>query len=368
MIKTLDRYVLRTFLGTFGLVFLFVMGIFIVMSVFSKIEVLIESKEVLHERGWSVLSALTYNFLVSVPFLFLRLVPFICILGATIALIRLMRGNEITPMVAAGRSLARITLPIYVFVGLMVAGMLALQEWAVPRLAEAWSYSEKLIKGNVEGLVDGLGAIQDGYGNIWSIERYFPHRRRMEGIRVLRFQRPGEGRVAGSLKIESADWRDDGGGGWYPTGAVLKPVGYTNPRSLPEDEALPTDLSPPRMELEVARESREAERMLSLTEAARIARRYPDLPRRTVAFHSLLTNPLSTLLLLLVGLPVVLRFRERSLFVGIGIALGFCALWFALDTTFQEIGGRAQIAPDVATWIPVVVFLGLAVAVHDAQR
>jgi len=360
--------VLRTVLGTFGLVFLFVMGIFIVMNVFSKIEALVESKEVLQAHGWSVLGALTYNYLVSLPFLFLRLVPFICIISATIAFIRFIRGNEITPMVVAGRSLLRITLPVYVFVGLMVAGMLALQEWAVPRLAEAWSYSEKLIKGNVDGLVDGLGAIEDGYGNIWSIERYFPHRRRMEGVRVLRFHRPGEGQVAGSLRIDAATWRDEAGGGWFPTGAVLKPVGYANPRNLPEDEPLPTALSPSRMELEVARESREAERMLSLTEAARIARRYPDLPRRTVAFHSLLTNPLSTLLLLLVGLPVVLRFRERSLFVGVGIALGFCALWFALDTVFQDLGGRARIAPEVATWIPVVVFLGLAAAVHDGAR
>ncbi|MEN8149170.1 MAG: LptF/LptG family permease [Planctomycetota bacterium] len=363
--KTLDRYVLRVFLGTFGLVFLFVMGIFVVLNIFSKIDSLLEAREVLAANGWSVIGVLAHNYLVSLPFLFLRISPFICIIAATIAFIRLMRGNEITPMIAAGRSLSRITLPVHVFVGVMVLGMLALQEWAVPRLAHAWSYSEKLIKGNVDGLVDGLGAIGDGYGNIWSIERYYPHRRRMEGVNVIRFRHPGEGQVAGSLSVETAVWRDDGAG-WFPKGAVLKPVGHRNPKVLPENEPLPTDLRPPRLDLEVAKESREAERMLSLTEAARIARRHPDVPRRTVAFHTLLTNPLSALLLLLVGLPVVLRFRERSLFVGVGIALAFCAIWFAMDTVFRDLGGRAQIVPEVATWLPVAVFLALAAAVHDS--
>lgn len=365
--KTLDRYVLRTFLGTFGLVFLFVMGIFVVMNAFSKIDSLLQAREVLEENGWSVLGALANNYVVSLPFLFLRIAPFICIISATIAFIRLMRGNEITPMIAAGRSLTRITLPVHVFVGLMVIGMLAVQEWAVPRLAQAWSYSEKMIKGNLDGLVDGLGAIEDGYGNVWSIERYYPHRRRMEGINVIRFHRPGEGQVAGSLRAESAVWRD-AGEGWFPKGAVLKPVGHLNPKRLPEDEALPTDLRPPRLDLEVAKESREAERMLSLSEAARIARSHRDVPRRAVAFHSLLTNPLAALLLLMVGLPVVLRFRERSLFVGVGIAMGFCAAWFMLDTVFQDLGGRATIVPEVATWTPVVIFLAIAAAVYDAGR
>jgi lipopolysaccharide export system permease protein len=364
-VKKLDRYVARTFLSTFGLVFLFVMGVFVVMNVFSKIEVLLESKEILAERGWSVLGVLAYNYAVSLPFLFLRLAPFVVVIGATIAFIRLMRGNEITPMVAAGRSLARITLPVLLCVAFMAAVMLGVQEWAVPRLAEAWSYSEKLIKGNVDGLVDELGAIEDGYGNVYTIERYYPHLRRMEGVHVMRFRRPGEAEVQGSLRIAVAEWKDDNGGGWYPVRAVLKPAGHGNPRALPDNEPIPTDLNPTRMDLEVAKESREAERMLSLSEAARIARRHPDVPRRTVAFHSLMTNPLSCILLLLVGLPVVLRHQERNLFVGVGIALGFCALWFALDTVFQDLGGRAVLPPAVATWMPVAIFGALALAIHD---
>lgn len=363
--KILDRYILRTFLVTFALVYLFVMGIFVVVNVFSRIDSLLRTQSALNENGWTVLAALANNYLVGLPFMSLRIAPFLCIISATIALIRLMRGNELTPMIAAGWSPARITLPVHLFVGLMVLGMLALQEWAVPQLAQAWSSSRMVLKGNVDGLVQGLGAIEDGYGNLWSIQRYYPHRRRMEGVQVIRFQQPDDATVRGALRVDSAVW-EAGVDGWLPRGAVLKPTGLQNPRFLPEDEPLPTDLRPPRLDLEVAMGSRDAERMLSLSEAARIAHGHPNVPRRTVAFHSLLTNPLSSLLLLMVGLPVVLRFRERGLFVGVGIAMGICAVWVALDTVFQDLGGRAVIVPEVATWIPVATFLALAAAVHDS--
>jgi lipopolysaccharide export system permease protein len=368
-VKKLDRYVLRVFLSTFGIVFLFVLGIYVLISTFSKIDSVLDAKQVLSENGFSTVGVLARNYFVSIPFLFQKLAPFVAVIAATIAFVRLMRGNEITPMVAAGRSLHRICLPLYATAVVVFAGMLAVQEWAVPRLAEAWSYSEMLIQGNVTGRVKGLGGIRDGNGNVWTIARFYPRRMRMEDIQVLRLAVPGKDET-GSLTVAAADWKADGPGGpgWYPENAIFKSSQPANPRILPSDKPLPTDLSPEPLGLAAARELREADKMLSLTEAARIARENRDVPRLTVSLHSLFTWPLGMLLLLFVGLPIVLRHREKNLFVGVGIALGLCGLWFALDTVFQDLGVRAVLPPAIAAWCPALIFSGLGIAVADSMR
>jgi lipopolysaccharide export system permease protein len=367
--KTLDRYVLRVFLSTFGVVFLFVLGVYVLISTFSKVDSLLDAKDVLRENNYSPIGVLARNYLVSIPFLFQRLAPFVAVISATIAFVRLMRGNEITPMVAAGRSLHRICLPLYLTAIFVFVGMLAVQEWAVPRLAEAWSWSEMLIKGNVTGRMQKLGAIRDGNGNIWTMSRYYPRHERMEEIRVLQFRVPGTDET-GSLTADAALWKQDGpaGSGWYPVNGIFRSSKPAHPRTLPVDEPLATDLLPARLDLAAAKELRGADRMLSLTEAARIAREHRDVPRRTVVFHSLITWPLGMLLLLFVGLPLVLRYREKNLFIGVGVALLLCALWFALDTVFQDLGARVVLPPAVATWCPVLIFGALGIAVADAMK
>jgi lipopolysaccharide export system permease protein len=107
---------------------------------------------------------------------------------------------------------------------------------------------------------------------------------------------------------------------------------------------------------------------LSLTEAARIARQYPGVPEPAVVFHQLLTWPIANLLLMLLGLPLVLRFRNRNLLFGIGSALLLCAAYFAVTQICQDLGKRGEVGPAVAVWFPVVLFSSVAAAIVDYQR
>jgi lipopolysaccharide export LptBFGC system permease protein LptF len=369
-VQILDRYVTRTFLSTFGVVLLFVLGIFFVIHTFSLLDSILESREQLEAHGMSVAGVMLRYYAVSIPFFFQQLAPFITVIAATIALIRLMRGNELTPMIVAGRSPARITMPIYVCGGIIAVGMLVIQEWAVPCLAEAQLRLKRYADGEFEEKVDDLPFLVDGNGNSWSVGEWMPGVKTIRDVKVRRFRDPGSGKVVGTLSVERAryDAAGAGGPGWYPEEGFLRHQNSNWEERLPEDRPLVTDLLPEALDLEAARESREAGKMLSLSEAARIVKRYPDLPRQRVAFHSLITWPLGSLLLLFLGLPVIFRLGERNLFVGIGVSLGLCAGYFGVNTICQDLGNRATLPPTVAAWLPVVIFVSLAISLQDARR
>lgn len=372
--KTLDRYVTRIFLSTFGVVILFVLGLFVLINLFAVVDDLLEVKEELAERGLTVIGVLSRFYLLSLPFNLTQLMPFATLIAATITLVRLIRGNEITPMIASGRSPDRIALPIYVFAALTTLGMLAFQEWGAPRLARPLERLELLVKKKLEGDLDDVPPLADGYKNTWKIARYYPASKSIEDARVVRFKDPDTGEYLGTLQVGRARFLEDGpaGTGWYPEDARLVPA--ENPESpagirpLPADRPLRTDIHPRMIEMELKRSARTYGKKLSISEAHSLALHYPDLPRQTVAFHALITWPLGNLLLVLLGLPFIFRMGERNLFVALGIAGVVGAAFLFSDTFCQDLGSRAAIPPAVAAWLPIVAFVSVAIAVKDALR
>ena len=374
MLRILDRYVARTYLTTFVVVLFFVLGIFVVLGVFGVIDDLLDAREVIKGQGRTVHGVLLEYYLVSTPFNLRMLLPFVTLIAATICLVRLMRGNEITPMIAAGWSPARISRPIFVIAALVTLLMLGMQEWVVPRLADARIRLGWLINGNVEGEIDDVPPLVDGNGNTWSMDLYYPLDRSFTKGVVMRYSDPASGRLMGTVTVARAVWREGGPGGpgFYPEGGVRYPPEGTEEHghilALSPDEPLPTDLTPVAIELELARESREAGKMLSISEAARMVALYPDLPRQRVSFHTLMTWPIANLLLLLLGLPLIFKLGESSLFAGVGIAAVVCAGFFVVDTVFQDLGGRGSFPPTLAAWLPIILGSGAVLAMKDALR
>ncbi len=369
--KILDRYVTLTFLSTFGLVSLFMLGVFVVLNVFSEMDDLLDARVELAAAGRTVPGVLLEYYAVSIPFFLLRLLPFITLISATIALIRLMRGNEITPMIVAGRSPFRVVLPIFITAGLVTLGMIAMQEWAVPGMAKSRTGLTLLVKGNLEGELDDVPPLIDGSGNTWSSDLYYPVKKMMRNVVVLRYHDPASGRHLGTLVAETATWRDDGpgGAGWYPENGKLYPVegsaDFGRIIDLDPTEPLRTDITAKELELEIQRDSRDAGMMQSISEAARMVELYPELPRQSVAFHSLFTWPLANLLLIMLGMPLLFRMGERNMFAGVGLSMGICALYFAVDRMFLDLGGRGAMNPAFAAWIPIVLSVSIIVTLRE---
>jgi len=87
-----------------------------------------------------------------------------------------------------------------------------------------------------------------------------------------------------------------------------------------------------------------------------------------VAIHARPLQPALDMTLLFLGLPLMLRRGNRNIFVAIGMCLGLVVAFLMLVMGAQYLGSSYLISPSLAAWLPLMVFVPLAVAISDPLR
>jgi lipopolysaccharide export system permease protein len=87
-----------------------------------------------------------------------------------------------------------------------------------------------------------------------------------------------------------------------------------------------------------------------------------------VAIHSRPLQPLLDMTLLFLGLPLMLRRGNRNIFVAIGMCVGLVVAFLMLVMGAQSLGANYYISPALAAWLPLMVFVPMAVAMSDPLR
>ncbi len=109
MTGRLDLYVARYFISS-GLVSLvFFLGLFSVYDFFAHVDDLMESRGV-NDASFLLVGRL---YLLQTPGILLKVAPFIVVMAALVAVMRLQRHNEFMAMVMTGRSPRRILRPLF---------------------------------------------------------------------------------------------------------------------------------------------------------------------------------------------------------------------------------------------------------------
>lgn len=366
----LDRYVLRRFLVFYGLALLYLVGLFLVVDLVTRLDKFLEARRELEVAGRGVAGAVLQYYAASLPLLVLQVAPFVTVTGACMAVADLRRWNELYPMLEAGRSLARVLAPVVAFSVLVTGVLVLVQDRVAPRAVEARLRVERDMEGAEDRATARVPHVRDGAGNVWSIARWDPVAQAAEGVRVVPF-RAGEERYE-SLEVPRMRYLrgKDGRPGWFPEGGTLllpgrRPGSRETTAEVPRGRPLPTDLAPADVELARASEDLEG---LSSARLRRLRDRYPGLHYLTVLLHRRVTYPLSNLVLLLVGVPLVLRGQGATLFLPVLLALAVCAGYFVADTVACDFGGRGILPAGVATWLATILFGAAGVAMMDAVR
>ena len=366
----LDRYVLRRFLGFYGLALLYLVGLFLLLDFVGRLDQFLEARETIRRAGWSLGAAMFQYYAASVPLIVLQVAPFVTVMGACMALVDLRRWNELYPMMEAGRSLARVLAPIVAFAALLTVALVAAYEGVAPLAVKARIRVEQAMEDEDSRVTHRLPHVRDGAGNTWSIEGWDPATLTLAGARAAPFR--AGGRTYDAVSVPRMTWRAEAGGkgAWIPAGGTLllpgeRPGADDGTVAVPPGRPLPTDLAP--ADIELARLS-EALEGLS-TESLRLLRDcHPTLRYLTVLLHRRVTYPLANLVLLLVGVPLVLRWQGASLFLSVIAALCVCAGYFVLDSIACDLGGRGVLPAGVATWLATILFGAAGVTLVDAIR
>jgi lipopolysaccharide export system permease protein len=87
-----------------------------------------------------------------------------------------------------------------------------------------------------------------------------------------------------------------------------------------------------------------------------------------VAIHARLVQPVLDVVLLFLGLPLVLSRNSRNLFLAIGLCVVVVVVFYLVVLGCQSLGTSYLISPVLAAWLPLLIFVPMAVAMSQPLR
>ena len=354
----LDRYVGKIALGAFGaclLFFLFLMVVVDLLTNLAKYARIAEEKEL---GGLQMAMELGPFYLKQLPVLFTAVTPFATVIAGMFTVARLHGANEVVPMLFVGRSIFVVLRPL-LWIGVLAAVLMAAcWQWVVPVVSPSLAQQTKFLE---EGREEEKFLVHEVHGDVsqyFYVVRYEPKKQRISDLSMLVVGTLAEDTV--NFKADHAVWDDDQKdwrleNGWRITTRLDEPVEWLGR----------PDVTPAVLLLQ-SREEVSPETM-SYTELAELSatRNRADL---RLALHRHITYPLANLLLLLLALPMAVRYERGSRIDRILAAIGLCAGYLLCDLTCQRLGQRDLLHPIVAAWTPTIVFGSLGAVLFGSTK
>jgi len=344
---TLDRYVAGIFLRAFAGALLALVGLYVVVDGIERLDELIEAGLSLAARAYAY----------QMPMIVAQVVPVVALAAAVFTVLSLQRRDELWAMVAAGVSAYRALAPVFVMGVVLTFALWANQEWVIPKVAPKLLHAAKQVSGEGEFSYHDV-LVRDGRGRLFWMGRYDFAEKVMYDVAVLEFYPSGSPRTY--YMAETARYQEDEPQGW-----VL--MGYTQLSFLSGGER---DATKGRAGVEEGRETLVASDLspggigakqleagfMGISQAYRILQKRPELGGLRVSLHSKLAFPVSTLVLLLIGIPSSLRWGGRGYLLGAGVGLMVSFFFLACYLASIELGNRGELPAVIAAWLPVSSF------------
>jgi lipopolysaccharide export system permease protein len=367
-LRTTDVYVSRTYFAAYAVSFVSFVGLFVIIEAFAKLDRFVE-------HGGSLLVTLIRYDLAMIPTVWTNYMgPILTSAAGLVTVTLLNRHNELVPLKASGVSVYRALLPLFFFAAVFLVLTLFLQERVLPgfrepiRLALAISHARPLQpKPNYDA--------ENGY--VIKVREYSTTRRVGRDIEVSQSHPSGRAKMRiDSNQIEWVGERpdDDEHGSWYlhhgsiqrwdEHGNLVLNEGSSNFERLKtvftkmrfETTMRPIDLETSDLDISY----------LSWRELKTQFQRQPYLRHLAVKLHLHFAAPLAHVVLLLLALPLMLRFQNRSVFVALAVSFAIGAAFYLVSSISMSIATDSNyFSPILAAWLPVMLFGAVGITLCD---
>lgn len=381
-------YIVRSFLISYVVCAVSFVTLYIAIEAFTKLNRFVPSgRYSLFEIVTSFVNNLARYHAAMVPTIFTNYMgPILTLSAAMFSLTFLNRGNEFTPVKAAGVSVYRLLVPIFAL-ALMFSGVtFVLQDWVIPELREPIRQALSVSRSDAlepDPFYDPIHKLHI------EIKRYHPFQKVAEDVTIKRWNlnSPGDSdEVNTILDAKTMVWYQDADstprhetGRWvvregsiqrYSAGWRGKLIYNQEGNDFyrlkePFDEKhIETSLLP--IDLETSDQDIS---YLSSSELISQYQRQPYHRHLLARLHHHFAFPLSHVILLLLGIPFVLNSRNRSFFLSLGVSFILCASYFLVSSMALSLAsdpGEHSLPPILASWLPNVLFgsLGLTIFVN----
>lgn len=345
MARTLHRYLFRLMLSRFLLLFVGLTAGALML------DLLAFADEIVEEGGNSTEALLRYS-LLRAPMVANKLVPFAALISALVVLTRLVRNSELTAIRAAGVSQLQLMVALLPAAFLIAVPHFVLDGWLAPEAVKAlraWGVGDYDEAFGETGDVTWLRA-----GNDMVRIRYVDEDAELlRDVAILRRNENGD--FERRIKAATAHYED---GHW-----LLRDVTITDPRQA-DPERLDTMTWESSIDPEIFAAFSMHPSEMRFSKLARLLQNpafgnRPEYLYQTW-FHKRLAVPLTTVLIILLCVPLVQRFertaRAATMILG-GIGLGFVYLSF--DGVILSIGEAGLLPPVLAAWVPTLILMSI---------
>jgi len=388
MLSLLDRYVIRSFVYSYLICLVAMMGLTVVFDAFIHIKKFWEATQS-EAVSAGVLSVMLQYYAVRLPVIFHSVSPAITPTAAMFCMAQLNRNNELIPMRASGISLFRTLAPLFLFAILLTGVLVAVQELLIPSLKDRIREYEAMIDRPEDRNYHDL-ELTDDYWNNWSITGYEPVTMMTTQVYITSFYE-GTSKTCTQVLAKSAKWKlseSDGKPRWHLSNGeefrydeegkllsaaaggnykirfgvdgyiVLRPDDPSDDPYRIRSDFTPKDIAP------------EDKGVLFLS-TSQLRAKYLDDPTNNtiaVALHSRYAFPFANLVLLMLGLPFVLGTESKSTFGGLIICIAICAGYYGVNALCTELGRIGTLSPVAAAWLPIALFGPLGIFLFDGVK
>ncbi|GAH65868.1 unnamed protein product, partial [marine sediment metagenome] len=134
MLNILDRYILRSFLYSYVVCAVALLGLTMVLDAFLRIKDFMDAAHASAGPGFGVLQVMLQYYSVRLP-LFMHMVsPAVMLTAAMFSMAQMNKNNELVPMRASGISLFRTLTPLFLLAIVITAGVVVNREMVIPTL------------------------------------------------------------------------------------------------------------------------------------------------------------------------------------------------------------------------------------------
>lgn len=211
--RTLDRYIIRSFLYTALLFFVIIISLRVVIDLNFNLDDFLKGNASSAEKFQHMAS----YYLFQIPAYVIELGGILIVASAAFTLARMNHSNELTAILASGVSLHRVIVPIFIFAVLLDVAIICDQEYLIPSIADRMVRSRDELPGEKEIRVR---LMTDEAGSVWYSPKLDPNTGTMN--RPLVLARSPDGTAVGVISGETATEEKFG---WRFTDGKIKSVG-----------------------------------------------------------------------------------------------------------------------------------------------
>lgn len=369
--KTLDRYIAKNFLIGYVIAFAVLVGLCVIIDLFVNVDEFVENAEA---GIGTVLKNIFTFYAVQSTLYFRNFAGIITVVAAIFSLWKMIRSNEFVAMMASGVSLKRIAAPI-LFLAILLSGLLVVdQEVIIPRLISQLVRSHDSKPGEEKYKIWFLA---DDKNSQFCTDIFDEKTQTMTApMIIIRKQTgPSEWEVLGRIKADKATYnsqkkRWDLTNGEYI--AITKTLSDTDFDQAPEPKPYyESSITPQDM---LIRRQEGYKSLLSSAQLTALAKKGVRIKDRAELYsqkHFRISDPIINIVMLLAALPFLLCRDPKSIKTAVTLCLAVTFACFLTTLACKMVATEVffnQIRPEFWAWLPIVIFLPIAVFQLDSMK